>query len=32
MADTSADLKQRNPGAFIDDSLIAELAAEGFFK
>jgi NitT/TauT family transport system substrate-binding protein len=32
MAETSPELKQRNPAAFIDDSLIAELTSEGFFK
>jgi NitT/TauT family transport system substrate-binding protein len=32
MAETSPELRQRNPSAFIDDSLVAELTAEGFFQ
>ena len=32
LADTSPELKQRNPAAFINDSLIAELTSEGFFQ
>jgi NitT/TauT family transport system substrate-binding protein len=32
LADTSPELKQRSPDAFIDDSLIAELTSEGFFQ
>jgi ABC-type nitrate/sulfonate/bicarbonate transport system substrate-binding protein len=32
LADQSPELAKRNPDDFIDDSLIAELAREGFFK
>jgi hypothetical protein len=32
MAETSPELRQRNPRAFIDDSLIAELTNESFFQ
>jgi ABC-type nitrate/sulfonate/bicarbonate transport system substrate-binding protein len=32
LADQSPELAKRNPDDFIDDSLIAELASEGFFK
>jgi hypothetical protein len=32
LADMSPELKQRNPAAFIDDSLITELTSEGFFQ
>lgn len=32
LAETSPELKQRSPAAFIDDSLIAELTREGFFQ